>query len=65
MRCSKAHEFLSLEMDGVLPPDATVNLRDHLDECNDCSQYREDMLVGSRLLACPVGCPVPTIATRG
>ena len=51
MRCSKAHEFLSLEMDGVLPPDATVNLRDHLDECNDCSQYREDMLVGSRLLA--------------
>lgn len=50
MRCSKANEFLSLEMDGVLPPDATVDLRDHLDGCKDCSQYREDLLMGSRML---------------
>ena len=51
MRCSKAQEFLSLDLDGVLPPDATVKLRDHLDTCGDCAQYREDLLLGSRMLA--------------
>jgi hypothetical protein len=51
MRCGKAQEFLSLEIDGVLPPDVTVDLQDHLDACADCRQYREDIQLGSRLLA--------------
>lgn len=51
MRCRKAQEFLSLELDGVLPPDATVDLQDHLDACTDCRQFREEIRLGSRLLA--------------
>jgi len=51
MRCSKAKEFISQDLDAVLPPDATGNLRDHLDACDDCREYREDLLLGSRILA--------------
>lgn len=51
MRCSKAKEFISQDLDAVLPPDATGNLRDHLDACADCREYREDLLLGSRILA--------------
>ena len=51
MRCGKAQEFLSLELDGVLPPDSTVALQKHLDGCAECRQYREDLLLGQRLLA--------------
>ena len=51
MRCNKAQEYLSLEMDGVLPPEATVDLQDHLDSCMDCREYRQDIHLGNRLLA--------------
>lgn len=51
MRCKKANEYLSWEMDGVLPPDVTVVLQDHLDSCEDCRQYRQELHLGSRLLA--------------
>lgn len=51
MLCSKAREFLSLKLDGVLPPDATVKLEGHLEECADCREYRSDLTLGQRLLA--------------
>jgi len=51
MRCSKAHEYLSMEMDGILPADATVDLEKHLDSCSECRQYREEIRLGSRFLA--------------
>jgi hypothetical protein len=50
MRCNKAQENISLEIDGILPPDATVDLEKHLDGCADCRQYREDLLMGQRML---------------
>jgi hypothetical protein len=50
MRCSKAQEFLSLKIDGMLPPAATADLREHLDQCGDCLQYLEDLQMGRRLL---------------
>ncbi len=50
MRCNKAQEYLSLELDGVLPPDATVQLTSHLDGCGDCREFREDLLMGRRIL---------------
>ena len=49
MRCNKAREFVSQELDAILPPDATGRLRDHLDACADCREYREDLLVGQPL----------------
>ena len=50
MRCNKAREFISQEMDEVLPPDATVDLTRHLDSCADCRDYREDLLLGARAI---------------
>lgn len=50
MRCSKAQEYLSLELDGALPAGATVKLTEHLDSCADCREYREDLLLSSRFL---------------
>jgi len=50
MRCSKAQEYLSLKMDNGLPPDATVDLEQHVDACGSCRQYRDDLLLGRRLL---------------
>jgi len=50
MRCNKAQEYLSLEMDGVLPPNATVDLTGHLDSCGECREFREDLLLGRRIL---------------
>lgn len=51
MRCSKARDYVSQEIDAILPPDATGKLRDHLEDCADCRQYHEDLLLGQRLLA--------------
>jgi len=51
MRCSKAREYVSWDLDAVLPPDATGKLREHLDQCGDCRQYRTDLLLGQRLMA--------------
>lgn len=51
MRCSKAREHVSQEIDAVLPPDATGKLRDHLESCAECREYREDLRLGQKLLA--------------
>ncbi len=50
MRCNKAQEYLGLDLDGVLPPDATVQLTSHLDGCSECREFREDLLMGQRIL---------------
>ncbi len=50
MRCNKAQEYLGLDLDGVLPPDATVQLTSHLDGCSECREFREDLLMGQRVL---------------
>ena len=50
MRCNKAQENLSLQLDGALPADLTIPLSSHLDECSDCRDYRDDLLMGSRIL---------------
>jgi hypothetical protein len=50
MRCHKAKEFISQEMDELLPPDATVDLTKHLDSCADCLEYREDLRLGVRVM---------------
>lgn len=51
MRCSKARDYLSRDLDGLLPPDATVALRDHVEVCEACRSFREDLVAGRRLLA--------------
>ena len=51
MRCSKARDYLSRDMDGLLPPDATAGLRDHVDKCRECQSFREDLALGRRLMA--------------
>lgn len=51
MRCSKARDNLNLQLDAQLPPDATVDLRLHLDDCSACRAYHDDLLHGRRLLA--------------
>lgn len=50
MRCNKAQEYLGLELDGVLPPESTVKLTSHLDSCGDCREFREDLMLGRRIL---------------
>jgi hypothetical protein len=51
MRCHKAKDYISLEMDEHLPPDVTVNLTEHLDTCADCRQFRDDLLLGRRTMS--------------
>ena len=51
MRCNKAREYISRELDALLPPDATGKLRDHLDGCAECREFRADILLGQRLLS--------------
>lgn len=51
MRCSKAQEFISLDLDGQLPPEQAPGLTRHLDDCGGCRDYRADLVRGQRLLA--------------
>ncbi len=51
MRCSKAQSYLSQALDEHLPADVTLDLDRHLDDCADCRVYREDLVLGQRLLA--------------
>jgi len=50
MRCHKAKECISLEMDEHLPPDVTVNLTEHLDSCAGCREFRDDLILGRRAM---------------
>ena len=51
MRCNKARETLSLQLDGMMPPAAAVELEKHLESCRECQAYRDDLRVSRRLLA--------------
>ena len=51
MRCHKAQDYISQEMDEHLPPDVTVNLTEHLDACSHCREYRDDLLLGRRAMS--------------
>lgn len=51
MRCGKARDYLSRDLDGLLPPDVTAGLREHVDDCEACRAFREDLVLGRRLLA--------------
>jgi hypothetical protein len=50
MRCGKVRDWLSLALDGQLPPDRTLSLEEHLQRCSACREYREDLEQGRRLL---------------
>jgi len=51
MRCQQAEDYIGRELDAVLVPEAIGKLREHLDVCENCQQFRADLLVGQRLLA--------------
>ncbi len=57
MRCSKAQEYLNLDLDGMLPPAATGDLLEHVDKCPTCREYRQDLELSQRLL----GATAPTL----
>jgi hypothetical protein len=51
MLCRRAHDWISLSLDGMLPPDRTVALLAHLERCAGCRAWREEVQLGQRLLA--------------
>ncbi|MFO7652471.1 MAG: zf-HC2 domain-containing protein [Candidatus Krumholzibacteriia bacterium] len=51
MRCGKARAWVSLDLDGSLPPDRVVALEGHLSACSACRAHRDDLLLGRRMLA--------------
>jgi hypothetical protein len=51
MRCHKAQDYISQEMDEHLPPAVTVKLTEHLDSCSHCRDYRDDLLLARRAIA--------------
>lgn len=51
MLCRRARDWISLSLDGMLPPDRTVALLAHLERCADCRAWQEEVQLGQRLLA--------------
>jgi hypothetical protein len=50
MKCNKAKEWLSLEMDGRLAPQYVPPLQQHLSGCDACRAYRDDLQISRRLV---------------
>jgi hypothetical protein len=50
MKCRKFQDWISLEIDGQLPPEKVRPLQDHLLDCDACRAYREDLRIGLRML---------------
>jgi hypothetical protein len=50
MNCRKFQEWISLEIDDQLPPENVRSLQDHLQACDECREFREDLNVGLRML---------------
>lgn len=50
MRCNKTRTNISLALDGMLPPEQTRALEEHLSACDECRTHRDELLLGSRML---------------
>jgi hypothetical protein len=50
MKCRKVQEWISLEIDDQLPPEHVRHLQDHLQACDECRAFREDLHIGLRML---------------
>lgn len=50
MKCNKAQEWISLQLDGQLAAQHMLLLQAHLDACVECRRYCDDLLVGRRML---------------
>ena len=50
MRCGKARTMINLEMDGMLPPEQTPHLDEHLAQCDGCRDFRADLDLGGRMI---------------
>lgn len=64
MLCRRSRAWISLALDGVLPPDRTVALTAHLERCAGCRAHREDLLLGRRLLAATTPRPSENLEWR-
>jgi anti-sigma factor RsiW len=42
MKCEKAHQWISIELDGELPPRRITRLHAHLDTCAACQRVRDE-----------------------
>ena len=42
MKCSDAHKLMGDYLEGVLVPEESVRLREHLESCGDCQELLED-----------------------
>lgn len=51
MFCRRARSWISLALDGRLPPNRTVALEEHLERCAACRAHRADLVVARRLLS--------------
>ncbi len=50
MRCGKAQTMINLELDGILPPEQTPHLDEHLMRCSECREHRSDLETGRRMI---------------
>jgi hypothetical protein len=51
MKCNKAQEWISLQMDGQLSAERVSILNEHLGRCEACRIYCDDLMLGRRLFA--------------
>lgn len=51
MLCYRARNWISLALDGALPPDRTLALSRHLERCAGCRDHERDLKLGRRLVA--------------
>jgi hypothetical protein len=50
MKCHRIQQWISEEMDGQLAPEHVAPLAEHLQACDECRTFREDLRVGTRML---------------
>jgi hypothetical protein len=58
MKCNKAQEWISLQLDGQLAAQHVPVLQEHLGACADCRVYCDELLMGRRLLAAASAAPL-------
>lgn len=50
MKCNRIQQWISQEMDGQLAPEHVAPLAEHLQACDECRGFRQDLQVGVRML---------------